>query len=697
MAVLQKIRNGFSLPVLLVFCVLVLLGLGAMDFDFNSMFNKTKDNVGSIYDEDIKQKEFSETLSFVKKTQQSQNLQEGQKISFAWDKLIKDKIINFSAKNIGLNVCGKELYELETGSIDPNNVSPYFSSFFINPDTKQFDKDLVDSWLENFDNLDNDRRSIFLNLENEAIQIRYEQKYQALIDKGMYITTDEASRILEEKSQNANVSYVSIPYSTIDDIEVTEEEINEYYIKNIEDFQNDNETRNIEYVTFTVIPSSQDDLNVREKLTKLSLKFNDSDNDELFASRYTSELIESFPYLKKEQVTDPKFSELIEMDLGSVLGPYKLTNGRYRLSKFSELAKRPDSVEARHILLNSENYSIDSAKIILKDLKNQVKSGIDFGELAMKYSDDNGSKIKGGELGWFKEGQMVPQFEEACFSSKKGDLKIVPTQYGLHLIQVTKVSKLINKYKIVHLDLDVLPSEETKDFYYNQAKDLISGLQNKPNDTSFSSYAQSQNQLIREDVNVDKMKYNVSALENSRDIVKWVFDAKVGDFSNTIYTCGDNYVVASLSGINFEGDLDLELVREQIIQKIQIEKKYEFIQKKIAEGSSLDNISKTFSAEIKTIEGVNFNNNNVNEIGNSPNFVGVVNSIDINTVSPIIKGVNAAYVLLVNNKSESSENNANSTQRLEIQNSKFTGIFYNSAMKVLKENADIVDERINFY
>ena len=342
----------------------------------------------------------------------------------------------------------------------------------------------------------------------------------------------------------------------------------------------------------------------------------------------------------------------------------------------------------------SEEYG---AEVILNDLRNQVKSGKDFGELAMQYSDDNGSKIKGGELGWFKEGKMVPPFEDSCFSSKRGDLKIVPTQYGVHLIQVTGVSKLINKYKIVHLDTDVLPSEETKDFYYNQARDLISGLQNKPKDTSFSSYAQSQNQLIREDINVDNMKYNVSALENSRDIVKWVFDAKIGDVSNTIYTCGDNYVVASLSGINFEGDLDLELVREQIIQKIQIEKKYESIQKKIVDGSSLENISKIFSSEIKTIEGVNFNNNNVNEIGNAPNFVGVVNSIDINTVSPIFKGVDAAYVLLVNSKSEPIENNANSQQRLEIQSSKFSGIFYNSAMEVLKQNADIVDERIKFY
>ena len=93
-----------------------------------------------------------------------------------------------------------------------------------------------------------------------------------------------------------------------------------------------------------------------------------------------------------------------------------------------------------------------------------------------------------------------------------------------------------------------------------------------------------QNQLVREDINLDNMKFNVSALENSRDIVKWMFDANIGDVSNSIYTCGDNYVVVSLSGINKEGDKDLELVKEQIIQKIQLDKKFESIQSKITEG-----------------------------------------------------------------------------------------------------------------
>ena len=396
-------------------------------------------------------------------------------------------------------------------------------------------------------------------------------------------------------------------------------------------------------------------------------------------------------------MTDPKFSELIEMDLGSVIGPYKLTNGRYRLSKLSEIVDRADSVEARHILLTSENYTVDSAKTILRDIKKQVMSGSDFGQLAVQYSEDKGSSIKGGDLGWFQEGQMVAEFNDVCFSSKVGDLKIVSTQFGVHLIQMTGVSKQITKYKIVHLDKDVLPSSETKDFYYAQANEFITALNNKSVDTSFSSFAEDKNQLVREDVNVDNMKFTVSALENSRDIVKWMFDANIGDVSNTIYTCGNNYVVVSLTGINTLGVKDLELVREQIIQNIQLDKKFESIQSKITEGSNLENIAETFTTDIKNVEGVNFENTNVNGIGNAANFVGTVKSIDLNMVSSVIRGNNSAYILSVNNKTESSETQASSNQRLEIQNSNSSGVFFNTAMKILKDRANIVDERIRYY
>ena len=94
---------------------------------------------------------------------------------------------------------------------------------------------------------------------------------------------------------------------------------------------------------------------------------------------------------------------------------------------------------------------------------------------------------------------------------------------------------------------------------------------------------------------------------------------------------------------------------------------------------------------------LDFENTNVNGIGNAANFVGTVKSIDLNMVSSVIRGNNSAYILSVNNKTESSETKASSNQRLEIQNSNSSGIFFNTAMKILKDRANIVDERIRYY
>ncbi len=696
MAVLGKIRERGLLLIFVVGGALVAFILTEF-INSRSSGPREEGTVGSIYGEDIMPNEFSEALTLIKNTQQYQNYQEGQQMSIAWDKLTQDKIINSLTEDLGISVCSKEVYEFETGNINANNVSPHFSNVFMNQETRQFDRNLVDNWLDNFDNLTPDNREFFLNVENEAIKTRFSQKYQNLIEKGMYTTTQEAVKVLNSRVQNASVNYVSIPFTTIEDIEISEEEVTEHYNNNIDDYQNEKETRNVEYVTFTVLPSSEDDASVRDEMVSLSNKFKISENDELFAARYTSELIEGFPYLKKEDVTDPKFTELLTKELGDVSGPYKLTNGRYRLSKLSDIADRADSVEARHILLTLDTLTADTAKTILRNIRKQVKEGKDFGVLAGKYSEDKGSAIKGGDLGWFTEGQMVTEFNDVCFSSKVGDLRIVRTQFGVHLIQITGVSKLTTKYKIVHIDKDVLPSAETKDFYYAQANNFINSANNKPSDTSFSSFAESQNQLVREDVNVDNMKFNIAALPNSREIVKWMFDANVSDISNSIYTCGDNYVVVSLSGINESGDKSLESVRDQVTQSLQLDKKLESIKSKITDGSTLESIATLFVSEVKTVEGVNFDNTNVKGLGNVTSFVGVSSSIDLNKISSVFRGNNEAYVLSVSSRLEPSITEANSSQKQAIQTSISSGVFFNTVFKVLKEKANIVDERIRYY
>ena len=94
--------------------------------------------------------------------------------------------------------------------------------------------------------------------------------------------------------------------------------------------------------------------------------------------------------------------------------------------------------------------------MLLIILKKRVESGQDFGFIAQNFSDDQTSAIKGGELGWFAEGQMVDLFNEVCFTSDIDELNIIETQFGVHLVQVMDKSKSIKKYKVAYIDRESL-------------------------------------------------------------------------------------------------------------------------------------------------------------------------------------------------------------------------------------------------
>jgi peptidyl-prolyl cis-trans isomerase D len=693
MAVLQQIREKTIL-------VLFIIGIGMFAFLFtgseqSSLFpSSSENNVGSIYGEEVSRNEFSNVLDQV--SQQYPDATQNQQNNLAWNSIINERIIASVSENIGLDVTGKEIYELETGTINDNNISAIFQGA---------GKEMVDNMRNNFDNLPDAKKDEFLFFEDQAIKDRYTQKYQYLVEKGMYTTNSEMVNTLNSRIQNATVQYVSVPFST-ETVEVSEEEIIQYYNNNISDFKNDSETRDIEYVTFTVVPSSEDDINVRNELTELSVRFKDSDKDESFSKSHSTDNLTSFPYLSPANITDPKFSELISQEVGTVDGPYKLTNGRYRLSKLSEIVERPDSIKASHILIRyAENFSQDSAYTILKEYRRLVRDGSDFGELALQFSEDRPSALKGGvvegpghENGWLVEGETQPTFNDTCFSSKEGDMKLATTQYGFHLIQITAVSKLSSKYKIVYLDKEVVASSETKETHWAKATNFLNSVNKKSVDTTFKSFAEINNQLVREDINIDNMKFNVSALENSREIIKWMYNenTNVGDVSNSIYTCGNNYVVVCLSKIHEQGSKSLEEVRDFVSLLVTKEKQYKLISSKMQD-ATLESVATSFGVDVKTVSAVNFANPNVEGLGNEFAFVGVVNSTDIASTSSVFKGSNSAFIISVVSKTENTITEANDNQKKEINTSNVDGVFYNAVMTLLKENANVVDSRIRFY
>ncbi len=128
--------------------------------------------------------------------------------------------------------------------------------------------------------------------------------------------------------------------------------------------------------------------------------------------------------------------------------------------------KGGEQVRASHILVATE----DEAKAIFE----QIAHDGDFAQLAKKHSTDPGSKVKGGDLGYFGRGQMVPPFEKAAFETPVGEVALpVKSQFGWHII------KVVDKRKQEPPSFDAVKERIITRLMHNKAKQLAENLRNK--------------------------------------------------------------------------------------------------------------------------------------------------------------------------------------------------------------------------
>ncbi len=158
---------------------------------------------------------------------------------------------------------------------------------------------------------------------------------------------------------------------------------------------------------------------------------------------------------KKDLTTDLRINKLLETHTESIPEPAEEILKSYYEDNKSQF-EQPESVQASHILLAFDATDTDETKAEKKakieDLRKKLVDGEDFAKCATDNSDCP-SKARGGDLGTFQRGQMVPEFEKAAFSQKPGDIgEVVETQFGYHVIKVSE-----------HLEPKTIPFDEVKE------------------------------------------------------------------------------------------------------------------------------------------------------------------------------------------------------------------------------------------
>ena len=516
-----------------------------------------------------------------------------------------------------------------------------------------------------------------------------------MVNKAIYVTDEEARIDFNSNSQNVTFNYVAIPFTSIDDadVEPTESELNTYYNNHKDDYTQD-ASKDVDFVVYSVVPSVEDDATTKAEITDLVADFEIFEDYELMARRNSDNTNSRFIFSTEDGLQDQKWKELFNAKEGTVYGPYQASQGVYRIAKLAAVQNRADSVEARHILIKpTQTMSMDSVNKKIDALKLAIEGGADFADLAQKNSEDKGSAIKGGDLEWFSEGAMVDEFNEACFTSNRGDLSVVTSQFGVHLIEVTKTSRKVKKVKIAYIDRVVEPSTETFNTYYSQAAQFAGKILNEG--VAFDSLIAKNNLVKRSDSKVTSDKQAIVGLPNSREMVRWMNTNEAGSVSE-VFQFENSYVVAYLTKEYEEGTTELEDIKEQISALVIKEKKANKITESITATNDLASIASSNSTTVVSAQKATMANLSVQGIGYEPELVGSIFGTKLNSISAPITGNNAVYVVEVTAIDDEKLEGNFSQQKTNIvkqASSAANGQSYNA----LKEDADVIDNRSDFY
>ena len=283
---------------------------------------------------------------------------------------------------------------------------------------------------------------------------------------------------------------------------------------------------------------------------------------------------------------------------------------------------------------------------------------------------------------------MVDEFNEVCFTSAKGQLKIVETQFGVHLIQVVDHSRKIKKIKVAHIDRNVSASTETFEKYHKQARKFAGELMTT--DISFDSLINTNNLVKRNDYRIVESKSSISGLPNSREIVKWVNQAKKGDVSE-IFEINNSLVVCYLLESRDEGFTPLNTLIEEISSIVMMQKKYDHV-KKLYSNQDLENIATSNSTTVQSAK-TNFSSNSITGVGFEPKLIGKIFGKDKNN-QPVQCSNSIIYFQTISEDTIQTQNQ--NAERIQLVNA-LKNISAVESFNAIKDKSTITDNRTKIY
>jgi peptidyl-prolyl cis-trans isomerase D len=703
MGIMGFLRNRMGV-ILVVFIAFALLAFIAMDVVHygSSFIHGDNNDLGEVAGQKIAVDSFNmkvdeNTNNFIQQSHQTDITPQIKSYiqETTWEQEVNKRILGKEMDQLGLVVGIDEIHSLIQG----DNLSPQIAQAFGDPQTGQVDRAKLNQYLAYITSPQADTVKVkaWNAFIEQVIENKRQEKYMVLVSNGLYVNSLDANDDYEGKNKLVNFKYVKLDYASVPESKVTltDDDYQSYYNDHKNEFKIPEELRTFQFVSFNAAPSKADSAVIKTQADKLAADFKNSTDDSLFVVT-NAETKTPIVYQRKGQLEPQLDSVMFKADKGFIYGPY-IANGSYKIAKLVDERMSPDSVQARHILLPvAEGGGTQKAMATADSLKKVIASGkASFSDMAKQYSADKGSADKGGELGTFGRGSMVPSFEDAVFNGKKGDLVIVTSQYGVHLIEIENQKGSSKVVKVAIVDKPLTASNATESAAYSKAQAFLADL--KSDNFNAEAKAAGVKPQVAQDVSPQAASF--TGVMDGREVVRWAYKANINDISDQVFTIGNQYIVAQVTQIKPQGILPLDIVKAQIKPQVLNAAKGKLLADKLqaAENgtSDINQVAQKAGGTVSSLQNIVFANPVIPASGPEYKLIGAIFDSQPGKLSKPIQAQTAAYVFVVDSFMKPAPL-ANAVREKEQLTQALLQRTQQQVPDALKDKANVKDYRVKF-
>ncbi len=702
MAILNKIRQKTFVLILVIALALFAFILSSLIDNSDALMGKSQNVVATINGEDITR----EAFMFQVEQQQRQlgpNATSSQVMNRVFENNVRQAVMDTEFKKLGLSVETEQMREIlrtnlanspefknEAGLFDDNKLTEYISNL------KETSKAQYQQWV-----------SYEQSMANSGLQTSYFN----LVKAGTTATVAEGKLQHKLEGDKVNMSYVSVPFSSIADSTITlsDSEIKNYISKNESQYQVEANV-DVQYVLFNEVASVQDKEDIKTALlalvndkevyengkTEVQKGFAASTDLEDFVNENSDDIKYNKDFQLKSQLPSVAADTLTKSNIGSIYGPY-LDGSYFKLSKLEATTKLPDSVKARHILISykglqgapaEETKTEAQAKVFADSLATILrKDTSNFEAYVTEYSADTGSVEKGGLYDFYPYNQMVPEFRDFTFEKNKGEIGVVKTAFGFHIIENLDQKGEQTLYKVATIARKIEPSEATIDKVFRDASSFEVALADK----SFTDVASDTKVSVLPVLNLKELDENISGLGSQRAIVRWAFNegTSIGDYKR--FSIANGYAIVQLTKQVEAGLMPVKDARVLVGSKLINDKKTKQIMESIS-AATLEDFAKAKGQQVKTATAVNMMNPTVAGAGREPYIVGYAFGLKDGETSKLLQGETGVFMIKRTGFTPAVELDNYQSFANQVSSKKLSAV-QSQLYNALKDAADIEDNR----